>query len=173
LTHPTVGRRIAALGRQFDAPLFLRENNVCIPTATCARLITAAANMEKEVLSEGSSLKDQSVRAAGPVRLVSVPWVQNEVLLPAIQELHRAHGGLSLRLQDSLDDTPFPADEPVIALRFELPPGRGDTVIPLARIGYAVFGPKGPSARADLPWVSFRGRCRWIGCARNAYRTKT
>ncbi len=157
LTHTTVGRRIAALERRFGAPMFLRENNVCVPTATCARLITAAARMEREVLSARSSLDDRTAQATGPVRLVSVPWVLNEVLLPAIPDLHGTHGGLGLRLHGSLDDTPLPADEPVIALRFELPPGRGDTVIPLARIGYAVYGPAGRAGQAGLPWVSFGG----------------
>ncbi len=56
----------------------------------------------------------------------------------------------------SLDDKDDQDGTPIISLRFELKPARGEEVVPIARIGYAVFAPASCAEPDGLPWVTFR-----------------
>jgi DNA-binding transcriptional LysR family regulator len=156
LTHTTIGRRIAALEARMNQRLFLRDGNVCVPTPVGARLIAAAARIEAEVQAARA---EGAIPAcpAGLVRVVSVNWVVNDILLPAVAGLRAIYPGLRLALHGSLDDREDPGGTPTISLRFELKPARGEEVIPIARIGYAVYAPADCADPDKLPWITFGG----------------
>jgi DNA-binding transcriptional LysR family regulator len=157
VTHTTVGRRIAQLEAQLGAPLFLRERNHCMPTPACARLVIAATRIEEEVRAARDIALAAPEVPAGAVFISSVHWIVNEVLLPAAPALHADYPGIKLRFYGGLFDGPRDGSGKVLSLRFELKPGPGDEVMPIARIGYALYGPAGVAEPERLPWVSFGG----------------
>jgi DNA-binding transcriptional LysR family regulator len=157
VAHTTVSRRIAALERALGQPLFLRQHKACLPTAECARLVAAAQRIEDEILLARRQAAIPGLVRAARVHVVSVNWIVAEVLLPAVPALRAANPGLLLRLDGTLSDDPPKTTDPVISLRFELDPDRRETAVPVARIGYSVYGPAGCDAPDRLPWVSFHG----------------
>lgn len=157
LTHTTVARRIAALESVLGTPLFLREGKAYIPTAPCVRLIASARRIEAELAQARRDVGLPAPGLAGVVHLVSVHWIVNEILLPAIPDLRTAFPDVLLRLHGSLSEIEPEGGEALISLRFETQPARGEEAIPLARIGYAVYGPAECKTPDDLPWVSFGG----------------
>jgi DNA-binding transcriptional LysR family regulator len=157
VTHTTVSRRIAALEQELSTPLFLRESNQCVPTTACTRLVIAASRIKEEIGAAERGAGEASEAPAGPVHITSVHWIINAILLPAVPALHKQHPQILLRFYGGLYDGP--RDEParLLALRFELKPGRGDEVIPIGSFGYAVYAPADCADPSDLPWISFGG----------------
>jgi DNA-binding transcriptional LysR family regulator len=156
VTHTTIGRRIGALETRMNQRLFLREEKVCVPTPVGARLIAAAARIEVEVHATRAETSVPT-HPAGLVRVISVNWVVNEILLPAVPGLRADYPDIRLALHGSLDDKDDQHGSPIVSLRFELQPARGEQVVPIARIGYAVYAPAGSTNPEDLPWVTFGG----------------
>jgi DNA-binding transcriptional LysR family regulator len=157
VSHTTVSRRIAALEHALGQPLFLRQHKTCLPTADCARLVAAAQRIEDEVLMARRQTSIPGLRQTERVHVVSVNWIVSQVLLPAVPALRAANPDLLLRLDGTLADEPPRTTDPVISLRFELNPDRGETAVPVARIAYSVYAPAGCDAPDRLPWVSFHG----------------
>jgi DNA-binding transcriptional LysR family regulator len=157
VTHTTVSRRVAALEQDVGAPLFLRENNLCVPTAVCARLVIAAGRIEEEVRNAERAATMASEIPSGAVHVSSVHWIINAVLLPAAPRLHAEFPGIQLRFYGGLYDGPRDERGKIVALRFELQPARGEEVIPIANFGYAVYAPAGCADPDAMPWISFGG----------------
>lgn len=157
VTHTTVGRRIAALETRMRQPLFLREDKVCVPTPAGARLIAAATRIEQEIRQARADTGGGPAEPEGLVRIVSVNWVVNDLLLPDVGGLRAQFPAIRLQLHGTLDDAPDPETMPVISLRFETKPARGEEVIPVARVAYSVYAPEGCADPDALPWVSFGG----------------
>jgi DNA-binding transcriptional LysR family regulator len=157
VTHTTVSRRIAALEQEVGSPLFLRENNGCVPTPACARLLVAASRVEEEVRVASKTAMEAPETPAGPVYISSVHWIINEILLPSAPMLHERFPGIKLRFYGGLYDGPRDGTGKVLSLRFEMKPDRGEEVMPIARIGYALYGPAGATDFDALSWISFGG----------------
>jgi DNA-binding transcriptional LysR family regulator len=157
VTHTTVSRRLAALEAQLATPLFLRENNLCVPTSVCVRLVAAAERIDEEVRSAERSASGDDEKPSGPVHITSVHWMISHVLLPAVPELFAEYPGIRLRFYGGLYDGPKEGPGSAIALRFELKPARGDEVIPVGNFGYAIYAPIDCEDVDSLPWISFGG----------------
>jgi DNA-binding transcriptional LysR family regulator len=157
VTHTTVSRRIGALETTLGSPLFLRESNLCVPTPACARLVIAATRMEEVVRAAGKGAVEVADTPSGDVYISTVHWIINEVLLPAGRALQESHPNIRLRFYGGLYDGPRDGAPRLLSLRFELKQARGEEVIPVARIGYAVYAPAACSDPQTLPWISFGG----------------
>ncbi len=157
VTHTTVSRRIAALEEQMGVTLFMRENNLCVPTASCARLVIAADRIEGEISRARGDASAAGEVPAGPVHISTVHWIINEVLLPAAPRLRAAYPEVLLRFYGGLFDGPRDGPGKIFSLRFELQPGRGEEVIPIANFGYATYAPADTRDDDALPWISFGG----------------
>ncbi len=164
VTHTTVSRRITALEQYIGAPLFLREHNLCVPTTACARLVISAGRIEEEVRSAERARDIVDEVPSGVVHVSSVHWIINAVLLPAAPKLQAEFPGIQLRFYGGLYDGPRDEAGKIVSLRFELQPGRGEEVIPIANFGYAVYAPVDRHDTDALPWISFGGSVpyKWL-----------
>jgi DNA-binding transcriptional LysR family regulator len=96
-------------------------------------------------------------KAAGAVRLTSLPFLIDNILAERVPELLRRHPDLRLELAASSSNAYLSRREADIALRFARPRAGGDIVCRrLAVIEYAVFAPQGAAGRArPLPWIAY------------------
>lgn len=164
-SHTTVSRRIAALEAAIGRPLFVRQHKTCLPTSECTRLVAAARRIEEELLRARSEVDLTGAQSAAVVHVLSVGWVVHRILLPEVPALRQTHPGICLNLNGTLSDEMPKTLDPVLALRFELPPDREETAIPVARVGYAVYAPADARDPETLPWVTFHGSAplEWLG----------
>lgn len=158
VSHTTVGRRILAMEQVLGRQLFLRMPRSTLPTAECIALVAAAQETEAQLERLGQEERFGAAREATRFRITSVAWVVHRILLPRVPQLRDQLPGLQLVLDGSLSDQEESGLVPSLSLRFELPPDREETAVPVATTAYAVYGPANCAKPDDLPWISFDGQ---------------
>lgn len=155
VNESTVARRLARFESSLGTRLFERSPSGLHPTAAGSAVVAAAERVEHETQAIESQLTGTDSRAAGTVRLTSVPILANRVLIPALPSFLQQHPELQLELIAEPRDLSLTKREADIALRLARP--RKEARNLARRIGdldYAVYGPK---QRDDslLPWVTY------------------
>ena len=168
VNETTVARRIARFEASLGTRLLERSTGGLHPTSAGSAVVAAAERVERETQAIESQLSGVDSRAAGTVRLTSVPVLVNRVLIPALPNLLQQHPELQLELIAEPRDLSLTKREADIALRLARP--RTETRNLARRIGilnYAVYGPAEPSEE-PLPWVTYEDsmtdlpQARWI-----------
>lgn len=155
VNETTVARRVARLEAQLGARLFERGQGILTPTDAGRRAASAAERVELQVQACSQAIAGTDQRAAGTVRVTSVPILVNRVLVPALPTLRRAHPSLQLELVAEPRDLSLTKREADIALRLARP--RREHRALARRIGhlaYAVYGPAEHDG-ACLPWITY------------------
>lgn len=168
VNESTVARRIAQAERRLRARLFERTQGRLRPTEAGAAMIKLAERMELEVQAAEGALSGADERAAGSVRVTSVPLVANRVLAPALPGLLAAHPQLRIELIAEPRDLSLTKREADIALRLARPQREVRAIARrIGRLDYAVYGPARQPA-GSLPWITYDDgmadlpQSRWI-----------
>lgn len=154
VSHTTVSRRISALEEQFGAVLFHRDHNTCTPTQACMPLIEPALRIEAEIDKIYGNVEDTTGNPTGHVRIVTGPWIASYVLAPALPKLYGRYPGLKLQMIGEFFNSGAYPPMATIFLRFALTPTQSQLAASVARITYAVYGPKGHDPDS-LEWATF------------------
>ncbi len=168
VNESTVARRIARFEAKLGSRLLERSAGRLQPTATGSAVIAAAERVERETQAIESQLTGIDSRAAGTVRLTSVPILVNQLLIPALLNLRQQHPELQLELIAEPRDLSLTKREADIALRLARPRKETRNIARrIATLDYAVYGPA-EHREERLPWVTYEDnmtdlpQTRWI-----------
>lgn len=168
VNESTVARRIAQTEERLRARLFERNLGKLEPTEAGAEIIRRAEKIELEVQAVEGAISGTDARAAGTVRVTSVPIVINRILAPALPSFLAENPHLRLELIAESRDLSLTKREADIALRLARP--RKEVRAIARRIGqfvYAIYGPAQHESES-LPWVTYEDsmsdlpQSRWI-----------
>jgi len=155
VNESTAARRVAQSEQRLGARLFERNLGLLHPTEAGTAVITTAERVELEVQAVESAISGADKRAAGSVRLTSVPIVVNRLLVPALPRLLRDHPHLRIELIAEPRDLSLTKREADIALRLARPHKELRAISRrIGRLDYAVYGPS-PKSTEPLPWITY------------------
>lgn len=160
VNETTVARRLRALESALRSPLFHRTQGGKFE-ATDAGLaaIRHAERIEAEVLSVSEVVGRFEKRLFGTVRVTSVPFLVNRVLIPRLASFRSSHPNLTVELIPEARNLNLTKREADLAIRLARPLTGGLTVLgrKLGSLGYGIYG---PAAVADeetrtLEWIAY------------------
>lgn len=168
VNETTVARRIAQAEFRLEARLFERNEGEMHPTEAGAVAVAGAERVELEVQSVEGKISGADRKAAGSVRLTSVPIITNRILAPALPRLLKHHPRLKIELIADPRDLSLTKRESDIALRLARP--QRDARAVTRRIGHLSYAVYGPARRKPelLPWITYveamadLPQARWI-----------
>lgn len=168
VNESTVARRIAQAEGRLRARLFERSLGKLEPTEAGNEVIRRAERIELEVQAADVAISGANERAAGTVRVTSVPIVVNRILAPALMNLLAEHPQLRIELIADSRDLSLTKREADIALRLARPQNEARAITrKVGRLAYAVYGPARHAGEA-LPWITYEDsmsdlpQSRWI-----------
>jgi DNA-binding transcriptional LysR family regulator len=168
VNESTVARRIARAEKRLQARLFERNLGKLEATEAGAELTRRAERVELEVQAAQGSISGADERAAGVVRVTSVPIVVNRILAPSLPRLLAEHPHLRIELTADSRDLSLTKREADIALRLARPRNEVRAIARrIGRLDYAVYGPA-RHANETLPWLTYEDsmndlpQSRWI-----------
>jgi DNA-binding transcriptional LysR family regulator len=168
VNESTVARRILQAEERLRARLFERNQGKLEPTGAGAEIIRRAEIIELEIQAAEGAISGADERAAGTVRVTSVPIVVNRILAPALTYLLPEHPNLRIELIADSRDLSLTKREADIALRLARPRNEVRAIARrVGRLAYAVYGPAG-HAGGTLPWITYEDsmndlpQSRWI-----------
>ena len=168
VNESTVARRITQVEGRLRARLFERNVGKLEPTEAGAEIVRRAERIELELQAAERAISGADERAAGTVRVTSVPIVVNRILTPALEKLLAEHPHLRIELIADPRDLSLTKREADIALRLARPQNEVRAIARrIGRLAYAVYGPARHAGRS-LPWVTYEDRMndlpqsRWI-----------
>jgi len=91
VSHPTVGRRIKALGEEAQQALFRRTREGLVLTDAGDTVLGLAESMEDSALAMERRLAGIDARLEGILRISAAEWFAGYVLAPVLSELTRRH----------------------------------------------------------------------------------
>lgn len=181
LDQTTVGRRVAALETQLGTRLFRRHRDGLVLTPAGRDLVPLADGMEAAARALDLAAAGRDDIVAGSVRLTTFDSLGEYVLAPALPALTAAHPELVLDIHTDDRSLSLTRREADLAIRLGRPAQAELVVRRLARIGYAVYGPR---RRTQLdpeggPYVGFNDdvpeppQTRWLAAhgARVVFRS--
>lgn len=148
----TAGRRLTALENQLDAPLFLRSKSGFTATEAGEAAILQAEVMETAAMELANRVGTVLHRPAGLVRIATMPWVFEYLLVPALPELIRSYPHIELHAIADLRERSLSNREAELGLRFEMRAHSREREIEIARVAYSVYAAKSADPEA-LPWI--------------------
>jgi DNA-binding transcriptional LysR family regulator len=158
LNESTVARRITQAEKRLRARLFERSLGKLEPTEAGAEIIRRAERIEMEVQAAEGAIAGTDERAAGTVRVTTVPIVANRILAPALTHLLAEHPHLRIELIGDSRDLSLTKREADIALRLARPQKEVRAIARrIGRLAYAVYGPARHASKS-LPWVTYEDR---------------
>lgn len=156
VNETTVARRIRALEYALNLPLFVR-GTAGRQTATehGLRLLEQAEAMEGDALAIMWAAADARKDLTGTVRVTSVPFAINRILVPALPELTTRHPGLRIELVPESSNLSLTRREADLALRLARPAEGGSATLvrKAGEMEFGLFRAKGTPA--DLPLISY------------------
>lgn len=168
VNESTVARRIAQAERRLRSRLFERNLGKLEPTEAGAEIARRAEMIEMELQGAEDKISGVDERAAGTVRITSVPIVVNRILTPALSYLLAEHPLLRIELIADPRDLSLTKREADIALRLARPQSEVRAVARrIGTLGYAVYGSR-QYASGALPWITYEDSMsdlpqnRWI-----------
>ena len=154
INQTTVSRRLTGLEERLGAALFLRSRSSFHPTEAGEALIARAERMESEALALLDELGASAKRPQGPVRISTMAWIFNHLIVPVLPEFCRRQPGISIQAVSGLSERNLGKREAELALRFEMQPRGHELCIPVAELSYSLYAPANPTAPL-LQWVGF------------------
>lgn len=152
VNQTTVGRRLTALEKKLDAPLFLRSKTGFTLTEAGEAAIAHVEHMETAALELANNIGTVLHRPAGLVRIATMPWIFEYILAPALPSLTTQYPGIELHAIADLRERSLSDREAELSLRFEMRRHGQEREFEIAVMPYAVYGPKSVHAD-DLPWI--------------------
>lgn len=148
----TVGRRLTALENRLDAPLFLRSKTGFILTEAGEAAIVQAEVIETAAMEAANRVGAVLQRPSGLVRIATMPWVFEYLLVPFLPTLASRYPGIELHAIADLRERSLSNREAELSLRFEMPARGQEQEFEIARINYAIYAPRAADPDA-LPWI--------------------
>lgn len=168
VNETTVARRTKHIENQLQARLFDRINSFLVPTKAGEIVIASAERVELETQNMENLVAGTDYRVAGTVRLTTVPFLLNHVLMPALSNLINNHPDLKFELVAEPRDLSLSKREADIALRLARPTKElGAITRRLGSLDYAVFAAKAQNTNS-LPWITYENsmedlpQAQWI-----------
>ena len=157
VNETTVSRRISRIEEQLSASLLDRSRHGFSLTEEGKLLFATAESMESQIKSVQDTLANADQRIEGTVRLTSVPFLINRVLVPALPELLAAHPQLKIELIAEPRDLSLTHRECDIALRMARPNSEMQVITrKIASLEYAVYAGSHSDGQS-LTWVGYEG----------------
>ena len=148
----TVGRRLTALENRLGARLFLRTRSGFRLTEAGETALVHTEVMESAVMTLAEKVRGELRSPTGLVRIASMPWIFNYLLVPALPSFVRRYPGVEVHAVADLRERSLSNREAELALRFEMQPWGSERSYEIAAVPYALYAPKGTNAEA-LPWI--------------------
>jgi DNA-binding transcriptional LysR family regulator len=156
VNETTVARRIRALEHALNLPLFVR-GTAGRQTATehGLRLLEQAEAIEGGALDIIQAAAEAREELTGTVRVTSVPFVINRMLVPALPELTARHPRLRIELVPDSSNLSLTRREADLALRMARPAEGGSATL-IRKAGEMEFGLfRAKGTPEDLPLISY------------------
>ena len=156
VNETTVARRVRALEADLGVSLFLRSPaGRYEPTDAALEILGHAETMESAILA----LKTRPNPVSGVVRITSVPFIINRVLVPQVRILTQQHPQLTVELVPSSDNLDLSKRQADLALRFARP-DEGGLRVKAQKLGALRFGAYAaqsiPADEAEnLGWITY------------------
>lgn len=154
INQTTVGRRLTALEEGLGVSLFLRSRSAFHLTEAGETFIGPAERIESEALALFDEVGAAANRPQGPVRISTMGWIFNHLIVPRLPEFCSRHPGISIQAVSGLRERNLGKREAELALRFELQPHEHERCFSVAEISYSLYAPASTEASL-LPWVGF------------------
>jgi DNA-binding transcriptional LysR family regulator len=147
----TVGRRLAALEEAVGARLFTRTADGLEASPAARALLPRAERIEAEVLASQRELEGADRRLEGPLRVTAGDGLINDVILPALAELRRAHPALTVELVAETRLADLSRREADVAIRLVRPREPALLARRLGEMRFALFAAQSYLDRAGTP----------------------
>ncbi len=155
IDETTVARRLAVLSAQLDAPLTARgPGNRVTLTELGQRLAQRASEMEVSCQAIPDDMANLTGRVTGTLRLTTVPWIVDHLLIPALPVLRNAHPGLHLHLLSASRRLDLQMQEADVALRLARPDTGGQSLL-IRKLATLSMGLYRSAAGTDEGWICF------------------
>lgn len=173
--YSTVLRRLAALQDAMGQRLYQRLPDGRLELTAAGKAAAAIAErMEGEIGSLDGGGRDAE-GVSGVVRLTSVPFIVNRILVPTVGTLLDRHPNLRIEMVSDAQDLSLTRREADMALRLARPK-TGGLRVKARRVGVLHYAPysaatHGKPAASSLPWVTYDEtmahlpQARWMAAA--------
>ncbi|MEP3225821.1 MAG: LysR family transcriptional regulator [Parasphingorhabdus sp.] len=153
LDQSTTGRRLTALEADIGTSLFARTKTGLLPTETGKLIIERAEEVELRMQNLEDEIADGDGSVTGLIRLISSPWILEELTRVALADLLRKNPRLDIRLLGLIPTTPI-RGEATLSFWFENQPRASEFAVNLGEVHYGLYAKKGLDP-TELEWVSF------------------
>lgn len=150
----TVSRRLTVLEDQLGAVLFFRSRSGFAPTDAGEAVLGEIEAMETAALTLADKVSAGLQRPTGRVRIATMPWIFNYLLVPALPAFSRRYPRMEIQALAGLRERSLSKREAELALRFEMSPHGSERCIEITKLSYAVYTSKNANV-AELPWIGF------------------
>lgn len=159
IQHSTVSRRLQKLEKDLGVRLLDKKRSGYELTAAGEELLSAAQNMEREVLLVDGSVLGMDANLGGTVRVTTVGNMATSLMMPMLARFSQQYPEIELHLTVSNADVSLPEREADVAIRLGNSPSETLVGKKLGRIASTVYGRQDYVERirskAEIP--------RWIG----------
>lgn len=153
LDQSTTGRRLTSLEADIGTSLFARTKSGLVPTEVGKVVIERAEEVEVRMSHLVDEIAVGDGTPVGLVRLISNPWILEELTQTALPDLLKTNPHLDIRMIGFIPTTPI-SGEATLSLWFENPPRPSEFAVNLGEVHYGIYARKGIDP-AELGWVSF------------------
>lgn len=122
VSHSTVSRRLDALETRFGTKLFDRTPDGFLVTASGARILARAQQIEAEMLELERSVIGDDIRLQGEIRLTAPPPVVEFLLFPILKAFRDMYPLISIRVVSTYGYADLSRRDADIAIRFSEKP---------------------------------------------------
>lgn len=152
VNQTTAGRRLTALERRLGAVLFSRSRTGFHLTEAGEAALSHMEIMETAAMMLSETVGAKTTGPSGLVRIASMPWIFNYILIPALPAFSMRYPGIELHGIAAVRERSLSNREAELALRFEMPPRGRERSYEIATVPYAVYGPR-KAKNKMLPWI--------------------
>jgi len=148
----TVGRRLTALEEDLGEALFFRNKRGFVPTEVGEHALAEIEKMERAADQVMQRAKRERSELVGQVRITTMPWILEHLLIPHLGELWKEHPQIEVQGIADLRERSSTLRETELSLRFEMPVRASEQEIVMCHVHYSVYGPRGVDPES-LPWA--------------------
>lgn len=152
VNQTTVGRRLTAAEERLGAPMFIRNRSGFRLTEAGDAALAQIEVMESAAMRLTESVGAEMQAPTGVVRIATMPWIFNYLIIPALPDLARRFPNISIHAISGLRERSLSDREAELALRFEMQPHGQERSFEIAEVPYAVYSPVDRDAK-KVPWV--------------------
>jgi DNA-binding transcriptional LysR family regulator len=161
VNHSTVFRRLGQIEQQLGSRLFERGRAGYSPTACGEEMIELAARMGEDIVSFERKVTGRDLRPSGELRITTSDLVLLHLLNDVLAGFRRAYPDIVVDIVVSNQRLDLSRRDADIAVRATYQPPDSLWGRKVARIAWAVFGPKAMAAKPFDPAIDGR-RYDWI-----------